>query len=208
MSISNERRELSAFTLIEMIGVLAVVAILASLLIPKIFESINNSRLSHTQLSYQTVKTAVMEHYGKFLAFNSSNGVAFTVTQPRDDYDKILVAEGLLEKPFSVKLGSSPKIQIRDASSLAGGAPDPSTPSTGFDLDGDGKNDILGAQFLIEALIIDVSDADARALNDRLDGPALGEDPSSPGDDRKGRVIYDKPAGSNTRTLRIYITHR
>ena len=57
--MSSRRRQLYAFTLIEMIGVLAVIAILASLLIPKIFESINNSRLGQAQLSYQTVKTAV-----------------------------------------------------------------------------------------------------------------------------------------------------
>ena len=36
------------FTLIEMIGVLALIAILASLLLPKIYEAINGSRISNT----------------------------------------------------------------------------------------------------------------------------------------------------------------
>src|SRR5215470_16307586 len=35
------------FTLIEMIGVLAVIAILAALLVPKIFEAINNARVNN-----------------------------------------------------------------------------------------------------------------------------------------------------------------
>src|SRR5213594_3055568 len=59
-----------AFTLIEMIGVLAVIAILASMLIPKIFEAINSARINNTVQSYNTIKTAVMDHYGKYGAIN------------------------------------------------------------------------------------------------------------------------------------------
>src|SRR6266436_5262795 len=44
----NSRGPDHAFTLIEMIGVLAVIAVLAALLIPKIFESINSARLNQT----------------------------------------------------------------------------------------------------------------------------------------------------------------
>ena len=40
----NAKRNRFAFTLIEVIGCLAVIAILASLLIPTIFEAINNAR--------------------------------------------------------------------------------------------------------------------------------------------------------------------
>jgi hypothetical protein len=36
------------FSLIEMIGVLALIAIMASLLLPKIYEAINGSRISNT----------------------------------------------------------------------------------------------------------------------------------------------------------------
>src|SRR5258706_12262660 len=114
------RPHCTGFTLIEMIGVLAVIAILASLLIPKIFESINNARLAHAQLSYQTVKTAGMEHFAKFYSLNSSNGVAFTVSGTGNpDFDKILLAEGLLDKPVMVNIGTSATIQIRNSTSLA-----------------------------------------------------------------------------------------
>ncbi len=47
-----------AFTLIEMIGVLAVIAILAAVLIPKVFSAINNARVNNAAMSVQTVKTA------------------------------------------------------------------------------------------------------------------------------------------------------
>ena len=69
--ISNQSRKSSqAFTLIEMIGVLAVIAILASMLVPKIFEAINSARINNTVQSYNAIKTAVMDHYGKYGAIN------------------------------------------------------------------------------------------------------------------------------------------
>src|SRR5213079_1357914 len=70
--VSNHRKQklLQGFTLIEMIGVLAVIAILASMLIPKIFEAINSARINNTVQSYNAIKTAVMDHYGKYGAIN------------------------------------------------------------------------------------------------------------------------------------------
>ena len=62
----NSKSHRDAFTLIEMIGVLTVIALLAVLLVPKIFEAIDGARISNTLLSIQTIKTAVLEHYGKF----------------------------------------------------------------------------------------------------------------------------------------------
>src|SRR5438552_19103633 len=94
------------FTLIEMIGVLAVIAILASLLIPKIFEAINHARINNAAVSYNTVKTAVADHYAKFGSLLSSNGTVFLTTDSiATNFDKLLIAEGFLDKPFQVKIG-------------------------------------------------------------------------------------------------------
>src|SRR5216117_1013157 len=71
-----KKKEAKAFTLIEMIGVLAVIAILASLLIPKIFEAINNARINNALISYNTVKAACMDHYAKFGAIDKTTGSA------------------------------------------------------------------------------------------------------------------------------------
>src|SRR5947199_2833331 len=102
MKINSSRKSaLGAFTLIEMIGVLAVIAILASLLVPKIYEAINNSRISNSVLSYNTVKTALADHYAKYGSLNSSNGVAL-VSYPCTNLYKVLVTEGFLDKPVQV----------------------------------------------------------------------------------------------------------
>ena len=201
----NSRGPDHAFTLIEMIGVLAVIAVLAALLIPKIFESINNARINQVVLSCQTIKTAVLEHYGKFQSLASSNGVPLT-TLPNDNFDGVLLAEGLIDQTFTAKIGVTSFIRVRSVTGFSANTTvDPAVPSSGYDLDGDGMNDIVGAQYLIEAIIVQVSDADARDLNNILDGPQLGETTS--GQDFKGRVTYHKPSGSNPLVVRIYLTH-
>src|ERR1041385_6257533 len=70
------RPKYAAFTLIEMIGVLAVTAILASLLIPKILNAINDAKINNTVLSYNTIRTAMMEHYGKYGSFTTTTNNA------------------------------------------------------------------------------------------------------------------------------------
>jgi len=193
------------FTLIEMIGVLAVIAVLAALLIPKNFESINSARLNQAVLSCQTIKTAVLDHYGKFQSLASSNGVPLA-TLPNDNFDAVLLAEGLIDKPFDSKIGVMSLIRLRNVDTLSSSASvDPANSQSGYDLDGDGVNDILGAHYLVEAVIFQVSDADARTLNEIIDGPQLGETTS--GQDFKGRVTYHKMSGSNPLVVRIYLTH-
>src|SRR2546426_12807677 len=63
-------RGASAFTLIEMIGVLAVIAILAAMLIPRVFEAINSARINNAAVSCETIKTAAADHYGKYGRFD------------------------------------------------------------------------------------------------------------------------------------------
>jgi len=197
-----------------MIGVLAVIAILASLLVPKIFESINNAHMSQTVLSCQTIKTAVLEHYAKYLLLASSNGVnlpasAFSGNPPTlTDFDRVLLAEGLIDKPFAPQIGTSATIQIVDISAQTSSSVNNAIGKGGYDLDGDRNNDVIGA-YAIEAVIYGVPQADARALNDILDGPAMGEI-ASIGNDRDflGKVTYPNPPGNGTIfEVHIYITH-
>jgi hypothetical protein len=157
------------------------------------------------QISCQTVKTAALEHYGKFLSFASSNGTPFTLGAPFTNFDGLLMAEGLLDKRFTAPMASSAFIQLRSASSLSGTVS--VSDSSGYDLDGDGDNDIVGAQYLIEAVLYDVSDTDALQINERIDGSSLSEELGNSGKDVKGRVIYDHDAGPHPRELRVYITH-
>src|ERR1051326_3262375 len=94
---SHPRKPAQGFTLIEMIGVLAVIAILASMLIPKIFEAINSARINNTVQSYNAIKTAVMDHYGKYGAINvlGTTGAGFAAGSAQmNAYDRqILLPE-------------------------------------------------------------------------------------------------------------------
>src|SRR5437879_7949584 len=98
---NNQRKFTQGFTLIEMIGVLAVIAILASMLIPKIFEAINSARINNTVQSYNTIKTAVMDHYGKYGAINfrgvPAPGAAATAAQLAAYDTGVLLPEAMID---------------------------------------------------------------------------------------------------------------
>ena len=202
MKIRNTQyRNAQAFTLIEMIGVLAVIAILAGLLIPKVFEAINNARVNNAAVSYNTVKSAISDHYAKFGSLLSSNGAAFlTTASVATNYDGMLLTEGFLDKKFQVKIGdTNSHVQVVNALA-AGGTIGPSDAT--HDLDGTGGNDAVGG-VVVQAVISGVTELDAKDLNDRLDGATLGTAILT--SDLVGRVKY--ATGSPT-TVYIYVTHR
>jgi len=201
--ILDKKSRNKGFTLIEMIGVLAVIAILASLLIPKIFEAINNSRISNAAVSYNTVKTALADHFAKFGSLNSSNGVAFgSIPGPGStNFDMVLLAEGFLDKPFQVKIGDV-NTSVQVVNGLATGAA-VDTVNAAFDLDGSGGGNKAGGSTVVEAIITGVSGGDAFALSTLIDGPSLSV--SGGGDDKLGRVKY---ASNTVTTVYVYVTHR
>jgi prepilin-type N-terminal cleavage/methylation domain-containing protein len=198
------RLRATGFTLIEMIGVLAVIAILAALLIPKVFEAINNSRINNAAVSIRTVKTAVADHFGAYGDLNSLGGTNL-LSVPLTNYDgTVLMAEGFLDKPFAVKIGTSATIQVVQGGGGTG------TANGGYDynLDGVSGGSTTNSQLVVEAVIYGVAALDAKDLNDRIDGPALGST-SVNTIDSKGRVEYVAPVGSPpTTTVYVYITHR
>src|SRR5438445_1706096 len=198
----QNRKSNQGFTLIEMIGVLAVIAILASMLIPKIFEAINSARINNAAVSYNAIKTAVMDHYGKYGSITSSNGVAFTAAQLAN-YDKLaLLPEALIDKPFAVRIGDgSTNTLVRVVAMAAAATPDGTNPQ--YDLDGDGVSDTGGTGNLVEVVITGVAAADALELSRRLDGNALSEADTTTADIR-GRVKY---AVGATTDVHVYIAH-
>ena len=206
--VSNHRKQrfIQGFTLIEMIGVLAVIAILASMLIPKIFEAINSARVNNAAVSYNAMKTAVMDHYGKYGSILVSNTIPFVVPSPASsNYDKVLLSEGLSDKLFTVKIGDgTANTVIRVIPMIAAATPTGATAN--YDLDGDGVSDTGGTGNLVEAVITGVAIADAIELNNRLDGVALG-DSNTANPDIRGRVMYAN-GGGGTVSVHIYIAHR
>ncbi len=214
------RQRRQAFTLVEMIGVLAIIAILASLLIPRVFQAIGDSKISNTATTCNSVKAAVSEYYGRYGLIGGPRGASLIFSGGvAEDWDlSTLVVEGVSEKPFAVRIGNGFVGSARSGSRLRViniGANDTNTPVAGaasdllgggYNLDGSGAtNDVLGS-FVVEAVIEDVNAQDAMDFNDRLDGPMLGTTNLSTADQR-GRVKYTAPSGGTT-SVRVYIAHR
>jgi len=198
-----------------MIGVLAVIAILASMLIPKIFEAINSARINNTVQSYNSIKTAVLDHYGKFgaLNYNGSTQAPATALELAAYDTGILLPETMIDKPFRARVGIS--WQIAAVAGVAA-ATLPNADPAAFNLDGTGvANDAAPATLVVEAVITGVAMADALEISERLDGVNvaaaavnLSNPPASLAADPNGRVKYGAPAADGTTTVYIYICHR
>ena len=201
----------SAFTLIEMIGVLAVIAILASMLIPRVFEAINSARVNSTAVACETIKTAAADHFGKYgqfdLAFGQTNIFSGTATTVSGYDTLVLMPEGLLDKPFSARIaGGDPSTNSLIQLVKGTGAGAIGNNGAGYKLDGNNVATAANATFVLEAVMFNVSQADAKDLNDRIDGLALGAAPGV--SDTSGRVEYSVSAGSGPVTVYVYLTHR
>jgi hypothetical protein len=103
-----------------------------------------------------------------------------------------------LDSIFSPKIGdrvlgaSNTRVQIVAAVAASTA---PTGDNSAYSFDTAGNNEASGS-VVVEAIITGVSLEDAKALNDILDGPSLGE--NSSGDDLLGRVKYASPASSSS----------
>ena len=211
MKISYKKKA-SGFTLIEMIGVLAVIAILAALLIPKIFEAINNARINNATITVGTIKSAIADHYAKYGALNvdGTTTPATVLTLPDTTFAKVLLKEGFIDKDFAVKIGdgipANNYVAIVAAQDNSAG---PGATDARYNLDGDTvttpQNDAQGSQ-VIHAVISDVAANDAWELSKRLDGDSLSA-ANATAVDLNGRVKYAAVVGGVT-DVYIYLTHR
>lgn len=208
-TIYNHRASLRApaaekaagFSFIELIGVVAVLVILACLIIPRVINrqqkspatvrrTVDEARIANAVLAMESLKSAAMARY-------SETGSLGPVTN--SSYDSQLLTGGFLSKPFDPELGTRSVVRLVNASALSSESPIFNTPGA-YDLNGDGRNDVMGSHYVLETVIDGVTELEARALNDRLDGAALGGNVDSV--DLKGRVIWSP----QSRQLRIYIT--
>jgi prepilin-type N-terminal cleavage/methylation domain-containing protein len=199
------------FTLVEMIGVLAVIAVLAAMLIPKIFEAVHSSKINNTIQSYNTIKEATADHYTKWGTFADTSGNPLGTTTNFDA--GVLLAEGRIDKPFQAKIGdttttNAPTVNVTDLGATT------LTPATGttWNLSGTTatNNDvnIATGSKVAYIKIPYVLAADAHALSERLDGLSGGLTTANlTTADTMGRVVYTAPVGGYT-TVYLYVAHR
>jgi prepilin-type N-terminal cleavage/methylation domain-containing protein len=127
------RKSNKGFTLIEMIGVLAIIGILASVVAPKVIEAIRDAKVTSTLANLNTIKSAAINYYARYNAYvpdttklavvagsttgwNRTYGEIGTLTISKTVFGDILMSEGLLEKIAS-SLGLSGSTQGTPAAS-------------------------------------------------------------------------------------------
>jgi prepilin-type N-terminal cleavage/methylation domain-containing protein len=73
-------RRRRGFSLIEMIGVLAILAILVGLLLPKMFDAISQAQLTTAVSIILGIRNTTMSYYGQFGRFGDASGNVITST--------------------------------------------------------------------------------------------------------------------------------
>jgi prepilin-type N-terminal cleavage/methylation domain-containing protein len=220
IQLKTTKKGTHGFTLVELIGVMAVIAILSAMLIPKIFDAINSARIEHAAASINTIRTAVASHYTKYGAFADSTGTFFTPTgvaadQADDaaDFDTlVLMKDRMIDKRFSVKLGDQlattlVRVRVIEAATTTA---DITESSANYDFDGVADAvDTNNGSLVVEAVITGVNANDAKELKEMIDGndltnptPAIGSAATL------GRVKYPAIASGETGTVLVYIYHR
>lgn len=192
------QRAQNGFTLMEMIGVIAVIAILGSMATPMIFEAIRNARITAFAADVNTARTAVAQFYqdtGRFPVLHRPDSttdgerILFVnaTNSPISGWDGPYI-EQELENPFSTNL-----VAVRTVSDAG---------NHQFDLDGDGNMDTTTAVFY---QVNGVTDADAKKINDIFDSD--GDVTSGTGAwNRAGRVKRHGVTGNHPHALLIFIS--
>lgn len=186
----------AAFTLIEMVGVLAVIAILTALLLPKVFAAIKDSRYTSTVGTINNVKTASVDYFVQQGSYPS------TVTNVGGvDFAKEMVGKAVMERLPTAKIAESVRVQLVGDGGANG---------AGYYLDGTTRVTTNGMT-VIECVLSNVDAEDAWELSNRMDGKYdaannLLSTQASGAADTKGRVVY--AAGTGKVDVYVYITHK
>ncbi len=189
----NKKRK--GFTLIEMVGVLAVVAILGSFVAPKVFEVIEGSKSTRFALEIGTYSKAVANWYkdiGSLQSLNGSGVLAATDTS----FQAELIANAVgttglwafwngpyINSVANLSLGTALTIETNTGAS--GTAAAVKTDTTSWDLDDDDKNDMASKQ-VVALKLTGVTDAQASAIDNIIDKGL-----TAARFERSGKVKYD-----------------
>lgn len=205
-----------------MIGVLAIIAILAVVIVPKVFSTIASSRITNAVGSITSLKSGVSEFAGKFGTVPTTNN--------NSRIDDLLFTAGMLETRFVVKIGTQPSTppiagatwtRTGGAWTAAGGssqttqsriiclsstATSPAT-AVGANFQLDGTTDLPGGSRVVSAVLVNITGAEARELSLRLDGEQMTATDNVTAD-ATGKVVYNTPTTAGLTTAYVYIAHQ
>ncbi len=212
----------SGFSLVEMIGVLAIIAILAAIILPNVFSTIASSRVTNAAASINSMKTSVTEFAGKF--------GTLPVTNANSRVDDLLFTAGIVAGRFTTKIGTQPTAtspvaatwtRTNGAWTAAGGASqatqsriiclnsNTTSPSTanGANFQLSGTINIPAGSRVVSAVIPGLTGAQARELSTIIDGEAATATVNTAADSA-GKVVYNTPNGQGTTIAYIYLVHQ
>ncbi|MDQ6951708.1 MAG: type II secretion system protein GspG [Mariprofundales bacterium] len=155
------------FTMIEMIGVLAVIAILASIVAPKIFDAINESKVNAFASNIQAIQTAVASYYKDTGTLPTATGdLIASPTAVSASWNGPYLDKNVAEMFTSLKTDVG---AVGTAISFTNSIP---STTNNFDIDGASPltGDYSGKSTILEMNFPGMSVADARAVSGVIDG--------------------------------------
>ncbi|MGR3179328.1 MAG: type II secretion system protein [Candidatus Anammoxibacter sp.] len=199
MGIKRRVNSEKGFTLIEMIGVIAVVAILGAVVAPKVFKVISESKGSRMSTDASTYAKAVGAWYKDIgtlksldVSGNTQDDTAFHTALMKSGGSGGLWSKWdgpYIDSVGNVGVGTA--LTIGTIAGVVGSSTPVVTTAGDFDLDGDSQNDMSGRQ-VVYMEITGVTDEEFATVDDAIDGGGGAE---------IGKVKYDATGD----ILRIYL---
>ena len=217
-------RNEQGFTLIEMIGVLAVIAILVALLLPKVFEIMAESKANALVAAVRTYETAVVDYYSDISSLLPLNATGVPTEELTGDSTAALslparltldtndplntgaAAWSRFQGPYLAKFvtnvppGLGTTVLMPSVNSTVAYGAATTASNVAWDLNNDGNSDIPTTTNIVYVMFTGISNSDFEKVDAIID-PGMGATAA----ERllRGRVKYD----TTTSQMMIYLNH-